>query len=490
MNKTKKSAMHRMNKSALIEYTTLAVILLGAYILEFAKGDRTLGYTLVFGAIDVIPYILFLAMYIKNRESKILKYIFSIGFSALYAYVLLTAAVPTTFVYIFMLFVAIIPYGDMILCYITGGVAIAANVISIAIGFSNKSLTTDDLAMVEIQLAAIMIGAVFVGLATHTIGKINAQKLEEINGEKNKAEKLLANTLELSRVISEDIEVVTEQMYNLKNSVITTRDSMNDVSCGTNESAESLQDQLVQTQEIVSQLETVNNVTNTITNDVDETHNNILIGKENIEQLLESVNQSELTSHTVAEKMDELIENTEKMNEIVEMINSITNQTRLLSLNASIEAARAGEAGRGFSVVATEISSLAGQTNDATINITELISSITKSIREVYESINQLINNNKEQNGAVNTMAETFEKIEKNVEDINRVSDDLEKLMAELSVTNENMVSNINNLSAITEEVSASASETYNESERNAQIVEEVTNVIANLNEKAKNLDN
>jgi ABC-type multidrug transport system permease subunit len=125
-------------------------------------------------------------MYIKNRESKLLKYIFSISFSVLYTYVLLTAAVPTTFVYVFMLFVAIIPYGDMILCYITGGVAVVANIVSIVLGFMNKSLTTDDLAMVEIQLAAIILGAVFVGFATYTIGKINAQKLEEINDEKKK----------------------------------------------------------------------------------------------------------------------------------------------------------------------------------------------------------------------------------------------------------------------------------------------------------------
>ena len=490
MKQKKKTEMHRMNKSALIAYSILTVILLAAYILEYVKDSRTLGYTLVFAALDVIPYAMYVGLYIKNRESKVLKYILSVGFSVLYAFVLLTAAVPTTFVYIFMLYVVIIPYGDMILCFITGGIALIANIISVVIGFSNNTLTSADLAMVEIQLISVALGALFVGFATHTIGKINAQKLEEINAEKSKTEKLLANTLDLSKSISEGIEAVTEQMEILKNSVVTTKDSMQDVSSGTNESAESLQQQLIQTEEIVSQIENANNVTNTIASDVEETHNNILIGKENIDNLLESVSQSELTSHTVAERMDELIDNTEKMNEIVEMINSITNQTRLLSFNASIEAARAGEAGRGFSVVATEISSLAGQTNDATINITELINSITISIREVYESINQLINNNKEQNGAVTTMAEIFEKIGQNVEDINRVSAELEKVMAELSVTNESIVSNINNVSAVTEEVSARANETLSESERNAQIVEDVTNVIVNLNEKAKNLDN
>lgn len=490
MNKNKKTEMHRMNKSALIAYSILTVILMVAYLIEFVKGDRSLGYTLGFGALDIIPYAIFVATYIKDREARVLKYILSIGFSVLYAFVLLTAAVPTTFVYIFMLYIAVIPYGDIILCFITGGAALVSNIISIAIGFSNKSLTTDDMAMVEIQVIAIALGAVFVGFATSTIGKINAQKMEEISSQKNKTEKLLANTLELSRVISGDIESVTGQMEELKNSVIATKDSMEDVSMGTNESAESLQQQLIETEEIVSKLENANNMTGTIANDVSETHKDIMTGKEKLGNLLESVSQSDITSRTVAEKMDELIENAEKMNEIVEMINSITNQTKLLSLNASIEAARAGEAGRGFSVVATEISSLAGQTNDATINITDLINGIITSIKEVFESINQLIDNNREQNSAVNTMAETFEKIEKSVENINSFSLDLEKIMAELSVTNESIVSNINNISAVTEEVSARASETLADSERNAQIVEDVTSVIVNLNEKAKNLDN
>lgn len=66
------------------------------------------------------------------------------------------------------------------------------------------------------------------------------------------------------------------------------------------------------------------------------------------------------------------------MHSIIELIDNITTQTSLLALNASIEAARAGEAGRGFSVVASEISNLATQTQDATVDITTLIENISK----------------------------------------------------------------------------------------------------------------
>ena len=81
----------------------------------------------------------------------------------------------------------------------------------------------------------------------------------------------------------------------------------------------------------------------------------------------------------------------QEMHSIVEIISKIANQTSLLALNASIEAARAGEAGRGFSVVAKEISGMATQTKDATGNIAELIQNVSGAIGEVVTVIRQMI---------------------------------------------------------------------------------------------------
>ena len=85
--------------------------------------------------------------------------------------------------------------------------------------------------------------------------------------------------------------------------------------------------------------------------------------------------------------IDALARAADQIGDIVSVINEIAEQTNLLALNATIEAARAGEAGRGFSVVASEVKTLATQTGKSTEQIGAKVAEIQSTTREVVNSL-------------------------------------------------------------------------------------------------------
>ncbi|MBO7335576.1 MAG: methyl-accepting chemotaxis protein, partial [Lachnospiraceae bacterium] len=112
--------------------------------------------------------------------------------------------------------------------------------------------------------------------------------------------------------------------------------------------------------------------------------------------------------------MNAISESSKEISKILDTINSIANQTNLLSLNASIEAARAGEAGKGFAVVATEVSNLAGQTGEAAQNTAQLIGT---SLSNVEAGINVAGLTAKELESMVSQVQDIADKVRSIAED-------------------------------------------------------------------------
>ena len=92
-------------------------------------------------------------------------------------------------------------------------------------------------------------------------------------------------------------------------------------------------------------------------------------------------------ARSATETVHSLVDDVQRISDVVKLINGIAGQTNLLALNATIEAARAGEAGRGFSVVASEVKALAAQTAKATGDITARINAVQAATDSVARAI-------------------------------------------------------------------------------------------------------
>lgn len=105
------------------------------------------------------------------------------------------------------------------------------------------------------------------------------------------------------------------------------------------------------------------------------------------EMSLQRVTESGHAVSSVKEAMEAIRSVSGQINRFTSLINSISLQSRILGFNAAVEAARAGEAGRGFTIVANEVRSLASKTADAATEITGLVSGIEKSIQVASDRV-------------------------------------------------------------------------------------------------------
>jgi methyl-accepting chemotaxis protein len=101
--------------------------------------------------------------------------------------------------------------------------------------------------------------------------------------------------------------------------------------------------------------------------------------------------QADLDARSAEEMMQHLGESAGKIGTVIDVIKSISEQTNLLALNATIEAARAGSAGKGFTVVASEVKALAMQTAEATNDIRTHVIDMQKSTENAIGAIRKIV---------------------------------------------------------------------------------------------------
>ena len=112
---------------------------------------------------------------------------------------------------------------------------------------------------------------------------------------------------------------------------------------------------------------------------------------ETVDRSSEGMNNIRETIHKAEKRIKRLGERSQEISRAVNLINSISERTHILALNASMHAASAGEAGRGFAVVADEVQRLAENARDATSQISTLVSNIQVETVDTVDTMNNVI---------------------------------------------------------------------------------------------------
>lgn len=196
----------------------------------------------------------------------------------------------------------------------------------------------------------------------------------------------------------------------------------------------------------------LSNRINEISTQVTENAQNAITATQMSKNVTAAILNSNSQMQTLLTAMNDINDNSKEIEKIVKTIEDIAFQSNILALNASVEAARAGSAGKGFSVVAEEVRSLAGRSAKAAKNTTFLIESSTSAVAIGVSLAEQTASN----------LSRVVESIESTTEAVSRIAEaskDQSKAISEVSKGIVQISTVTENNSATSEESAAASNE-------------------------------
>ena len=266
--------------------------------------------------------------------------------------------------------------------------------------------------------------------------------------------------------------------------------AIGEINEGMEEQSRHAQECVEKTDILSNEIQEVSHVVERVEKLVGETEGMINKGMEIVQVLGDRAGETTQMTVKVSESIESLRKESEIINSFVATITEITEQTNLLSLNASIEAARAGEAGRGFAVVAEEIRKLADDSAKAAGEIRNNVANITAQTQNSVESASQAKEMVELQTKAVEEVIAGFREMQERmgqlIEGLKDIVVSTEKADGERSAA----VAAVKNISDIIEETAGSAETVNDVANKLLNHVEKLSTTASVLDENMEGLKN
>ncbi len=458
----------KINRFLAIGVLVFSIFTTGIMVGSYINGHRSFGYLAFMAGFMLLGNVVNFVMFKKIPQSAKLRMI------ALIELMVISFMICIVYQNDYMRFMPVIPFIGCVLFYdvkfslISTLYMIVMNWAVIGVrAFVLQDFAGEDVTDRLVSCLVITIMMFIVWYTTYVGKRFNEDSLNRLQEEADKQKDMVDDVLRIADQVRKDTESAMTIVDDLKESSEVVRHSVNDISESTNQTAENIQTQTVMTQNIQENIEkTVERSEHMVK--VAQRSNEV--NAKNVEMVKELKKQADVLAATnaqVAEAMKQLRENVSSVKNITNTIVSISSQTNLLALNASIESARAGEAGRGFAVVAEQIRELSENTRRETEQISAILEELTRNADQTVDAVNKSVEVSSEQDRMITGVAEQFDEMNRNVNELVGDISDIDNMIESLSTANNQIVDNIMQLSATTQEVTAAAQQSTEITERN-----------------------
>lgn len=271
----------------------------------------------------------------------------------------------------------------------------------------------------------------------------------------------------------------------------TTKDiqtSVHEIETGVGEQTESATDCLNEMDSLFTKINVVNDNTNEIGSIAASTQVAINSGLTSMDNLNAKTKSTTDITDSVIQTIKGLSVHSKNIGQIVNSINDIAEETNLLSLNASIEAARAGAAGKGFSVVATQIRKLADQCLASAGKISNIVTEITEATKEAVNTAQTAEEIVDEQVEAVAATAHSFQTLKQRIEKLSEYLESIQSSSKDMEASGSSTLNSMENISAILEETLASVTSVANVTDKQSEALTSLDDASSQLMVRAERL--